>query len=353
MWRVLVFPFTLIYGIIVLLRNKFFDWGILRSKKFDIPVISVGNLSVGGSGKSPHVEYLIRLLKKEYNIATLSRGYRRKTKGFRIVKQQATAREVGDEPCQFKHKFREITVAVDEKRRRGIEKIKQLDPYVEVILLDDAFQHRYVKPGLSILVTDFHNPYPEDFLMPSGRLREQAWGAKRADIIIVSKTPNVLSPITKRRFYHEINPLPHQLLLFTYVKYGMLRKVFESNSEDKIPQSFNSILMVTGIANPYPLEEHLREKCYDLEKFSYPDHHKFSKSDLKKIKKAYDNIFSPKKAIITTEKDAARLRSTIGIELLKDLPLYLIPVEVAFHKGQKQKFDRKVLNYVRENQGNQ
>jgi len=353
MWRVLVFPFALIYGLIVWLRNKFFDWGILRSKKFDILTISVGNLSAGGAGKTPHIEYLIRLLNQDYNLATLSRGYKRKTKGFRIAKQHATALEVGDEPSQFKHKFSNITVAVDGRRRRGIKEIKKLDPYVDVILMDDAFQHRYVKPGLNILVTDYHNPYSKDYLLPTGTLREHTSGAKRADIIIVSKTPNVLSPITKRRFYHEINPLPNQDLFFTYLKYGQLRPVFESNSQEKIPQNFNSIIMVTAIANPYPLMDHLREKCYDLETITFPDHHTFSKSDIKKIQAVYDDVFSPKKAIITTEKDATRLRSAFGNKKLKDLPLYYIPVEVAFHKGQKQKFERRILKYVRENQGNQ
>ena len=353
MWRVVVFPFALIYGFAVFLRNKFFDWGLFRSKEFDVPVISVGNLSVGGAGKTPHVEYLIRLLRNEYNIATLSRGYKRKTKGFKIAKQNAKASDVGDEPSQFKYKFRKITVAVDEKRRRGIKEIKKIDPYVQTIIMDDAFQHRYVKPGLNILVTDYHNPYPTDFLMPSGTLREHASGAKRADIIIVSKTPNVLSPITKRRFYHEINPLPNQDLLFTFLKYGKIKPVFESDSPDKTPQKFNAILMVTGIANPYPLEDHLRERCYDLEKITFSDHHKYTKSDLKKIKEACDDIFSPKKAVITTEKDATRFRTTFGKDELKNLPLYYIPVEVAFHKGQKQKFDRRVLKYVREHQENQ
>lgn len=353
MWRVLVFPFALLYGVVVFFRNKMFDWGIIRSKEFDTPVISIGNLSVGGAGKTPHVEYLVRLLKQDYNVATLSRGYKRKTRGFRIVKQHATATEVGDEPNQFKNKFRKITVAVDGNRRRGIQEIKRLDPYANIILLDDAYQHRYVKPGLSILITDYHNPYPSDFLMPSGSLREHARGARRADIIIVSKTPNVLSPITKRRLYHEINPLPNQDLYFSYLKYGKLRRVFEKGDGEKIPQKFNSILMITGIANPYPLEDHVRAKCIDLEKICYPDHHKYSKSDIKKILKSYNNIFSPKKAIVTTEKDATRLRSAVGNELLNNLPLYFIPVEVGFHKGQKQKFDRRVLNYVRENQDDQ
>lgn len=349
MRRILVFPFALLFGIIVFVRNKLYDWGIFRSKHFDIPTIAVGNLAVGGSGKSPHIEYLIRLLKKDYTVATLSRGYKRKTKGFRLAKQHATAREVGDEPAQFKHKFRTATIAVDGNRRRGIKKIMQADPYTDVILLDDAFQHRAVKPGLSILITDFHNPYPEDFLMPSGTLREHASGAKRADIIIVSKTHNVLSPITKRRFQKAIKPRPHQQLLFTYFKYGKIRHVFDGSiPPQKLPQ-YSNIIMLTGIANPYPLEEKLAPHCNEMIKFTYPDHYNYKKKDFKKIKEAYDDVFTKNKVIITTEKDATRILSAEGHEIIKDLPLYYIPVEIAFHKGQKQKFDRTILNYVEAN----
>jgi tetraacyldisaccharide 4'-kinase len=353
MRRILVFPFALLFGVIVYVRNKLYDWGVIRSRHFNVPTIAVGNLAVGGSGKSPHIEYLIRLLKKEYTVATLSRGYRRKTKGFKLARQHATANEVGDEPAQFKHKFRTVTVAVDEKRGRGIKKILKADPYTDVILLDDAFQHRSVKPGLSVLITDFHNPYPEDYLMPTGSLREHRSGAKRADIIIVSKTPIVLSPFTKRRFKKQINPLPHQLLLYTYLKYGNLHHVFDTSLQpEKIPH-FSSIIMVTGIANPYPLEEELVSHCNELIQYSYPDHYRYKKKDFKKLKEAYDNIFAKNKAIITTEKDATRIRSAPGHEIIKNLPLYYIPVEIAFHKGQKQKFDRRILKYVEENKRNQ
>lgn len=352
MRRILVLPLAILYGTVVYLRNKFYDWGIFKSRQFDIPIICVGNLSVGGSGKSPHIEYLVRLLKGDYHVATLSRGYKRKTKGFRLVKQHATAQEVGDEPAQFKNKFRKQTIAVDEKRVRGIENIIKIDPYVEAILLDDAFQHRAVTPGLSILITDFHKPYSEDYLMPSGTLREHTIGAKRADIIIVSKTPNVLSPITKRRFLHELNPLPNQTLVFTYLKYGKINHVFNRHTQPVDLCKTSTILMLTGIANPYPLEEYLRPCCNELIKFSYPDHYQYKKSDLLKIKDAFNNIYTKQKIIITTEKDAVRIRSAIGNEIIKDLPLYYIPVEIAFHKGHKQKFDRRILKYVEENKPN-
>lgn len=352
MRRILLFPFALIYGIVVFARNKLYDWGLLRSKHFDTPTISVGNLAVGGAGKSPHIEYLVRLLKKNYSTATLSRGYKRKTRGFKLAKQHATADEVGDEPAQFKHKFRQQTIAVDGKRRRGINKILKMDPYTDVILLDDAFQHRSVKPGLSVLITDFHNPYPEDYLLPSGTLREHTSGAKRADIIIVSKTPKVLSPITRRRFYQEIKPKPYQQLFFTFLRYGNLVYMFNTKMAPKRLSKFSSIIMLTGIANPYPLEEHLRPYCNELIRYTYPDHYSYKKRDFKKIKEAYDDIFTSSKAIITTEKDASRIRSAPGAEIIKDLPLYYIPVEVVFHKGQKQKFDRIILNYVEENRRN-
>ncbi len=353
MRRILLFPFALLYGFIVFVRNKLYDWGIFRSQTFDVPTIVVGNLAVGGSGKSPHIEYLIRLLKKEYSVATLSRGYKRKTKGFRLAKQHATADEVGDEPAQFKHKFRKQTIAVDEKRPRGIRKILEIDPYTDVILLDDAFQHRAIKPGFSILITDYHNPYFDDYLMPAGRLREHTYRAKRADMIVVSKCPPVLTPFTIRRFQERLKLKTHQSLYFTKYKYGQLHHVFKGAEPPQALKKYSSIMMVTGIANPYPLEEKLAPHCNELIKFNYPDHYRYRKANFEKIKEAYDNIFTKSKIIITTEKDATRIRSAVGHEILKDLPLYFIPVEVVFHKGQKQKFDRRILEYVKENKRDQ
>ncbi len=353
MRRILLFPFAILYGCIIFVRNKLYDLGILKSQTFDVPTIVVGNLAVGGSGKSPHIEYLIRLLKKEYSVATLSRGYKRKTKGFRLAKQHATADEVGDEPAQFKHKFRKQTIAVDEKRPRGVRKIMEIDPYTDVILLDDAFQHRAVKPGFSILITDYHNPYFDDYLMPTGRLREHTYRANKADIIIVSKCPPVLTPFTIRRFQENLKLKEHQSLFFTKYKYGQLHHVFNASEPPKALKKYSSIIMVTGIANPYPLEEKLTPHCNELIKFNYPDHFRYKKANFEKIKEAYDNIFAKSKIIITTEKDATRIRSADGHEILKDLPLYFIPVEVVFHKGQKQKFDRRILEYVKENKRNQ
>ncbi|MEA3504967.1 MAG: tetraacyldisaccharide 4'-kinase [Bacteroidota bacterium] len=351
MLKILLLPFAIIYGTITGIRNKLFDWGIIKSKSFNIPIISIGNINMGGTGKSPHIEYLVRLLQSNNNVATLSRGYKRKTKGFKLVKQQATALEVGDEPAQFKHKFRNITVAVDEKRVHGVKKLQELDPYLNVVLLDDAFQHRYIKPGLSILLTDFHNTYNNDYLFPSGTLRESRSGAKRADIIIITKMPKVLSPITKRRLYNEIKPKEHQELFTTYLKYGKLNHVFKKSPVTKA-KKFSTIIMVSGIANPYPLEEHLRRKCNELITLSYKDHHNFSKKDILNIKKIFDNTFTKNKAIITTEKDAMRIMSAEGNELIKELPLYYISVEIGFHKEQKQKFDRIIKKYVRKNSEN-
>lgn len=352
MRRLLLFPFALLFGCIVYVRNKLYDWGIFRSQKFDVGTIVVGNLSVGGSGKSPHIEYLVRLLKKEYSVAVLSRGYKRKTKGFRLAKQHATAHEVGDEPAQFKHKFRKQIVAVDEKRTRGIRKMMDIDPYTDVILLDDAFQHRSVKPGLSILITDFHLPYFDDYLMPTGRLREHASGARRADIVIVSKCPKVVTPFTRRRFQEGLKLKDHQSLFFTKYKYGNLHRVFNGSEPPHKLKKYSSIVMLAGIANPYPLEEKLGPYCNELVRLNYPDHYQYKKSDFERIKKAYDNIFTKNKIIITTEKDATRIRTAVGNEIIKDLPLYYIPVEVVFHKGQKQKFDSRILDYVEKDRRN-
>ena len=348
MKKLVLFPLAIIYGIITGIRNKLFDWGILKSNSFNIPIISVGNLSMGGSGKSPHIEYLVRLLQGSNNVAILSRGYKRKTKGFKLVKQQASAHEIGDEPAQFKHKFKKATVAVDEKRVHGIKKLQQLDPYLDVILLDDAFQHRYVKPGLSILLTDFHNLYSSDYIFPSGTLRESRCGAKRADIIIITKMPKTLSPITKRRLYNVLKPMAHQSVFTTYLQYNKLHSLFTKEPAIEI-KKYSSILLVSGIANPYPLEEYLRPNCNELVTLSYPDHHIFKQKDFAKIKKEYNNLYSRNSIIVTTEKDAMRIISNEENQLIKNLPLYYISVEIKFHNKQNQRFDSIINEYVTKN----
>ncbi len=348
--RILVFPFAFIYGIIMLIRNKLFDWKILSSEYFKIPTISVGNLSTGGTGKTPLVEYMVRLLFENFKIATLSRGYGRKSKGFINAGIESNYYQIGDEPLQFKQKFPEITVAVDEKRRRGIKLLSNLDTELDVILLDDAFQHRRVNAGLSILLTDFHKLYTNDYIVPAGTLREFRSGAKRADVIIVTKTYSVLSPLTRRRITKLIKPNKNQTLLFSYIKYNHLQFVPGLNYKTKQPKrKFNTILLFTGIANSYPLLEHIKSFCYELLVIEFYDHHKYTQKDTEKIIKTYSEIFSKNKAIVTTEKDSMRLYKTKLIKNFENLPLYFIPIEIKFHDKDKSKFDKIVLNYVKEN----
>ncbi|MCD4774302.1 MAG: tetraacyldisaccharide 4'-kinase [Bacteroidales bacterium] len=348
--RILLLPFALLYGILMCIRNKFFDWKIISSESFKIPTISVGNLSAGGTGKTPHIEYLIRLLFANYKIATLSRGYGRKSKGFIKADISSNYYKIGDEPLQFKQKFPEVTVAVDEKRKHGIKLLSNLDRNLDVVLLDDAFQHRYIKPGLSILLTDFHKLYTNDYMMPTGTLREFRKGAKRANIIIVTKTYSVLSPLTRRRITKLIKPKPHQTLLFSYIKYNSLQLVpgLDYNLQTK-KRKFNTILMFTGIANSYPLQQHLKNFCSELIVIEFHDHHKYTQKDTEKINKTYSEIFSKNKAIVTTEKDSMRLYKTELIKNFVDLPLYFVPIEMIFHNDDKSKFEKIVLNYVKEN----
>jgi len=349
--RVLLFPFACLYGLVTLMRNKLFDWHILPSESFNIPIISVGNLSYGGTGKTPHVEYLIRLLQKEFKVATLSRGYGRKTKAFVLASEFSSFHEIGDEPLQYSQKFKGIDVAVDEKRRRGIRLLNNLNPDLNAILLDDAYQHRYVKPGLSILLTDFHKLYVNDYLIPTGTLREFRKGAKRADIIIITKTNVVLSPITKRRITNLIKPCKHQKLYFSHIKYAhkiALTDFIESPDKKK----YNTIILFNGIANSYPFQEYLRNYCSELIVIDFPDHHIYTENDLEKIKTTYLDVFSKNKIIFTTEKDAMRLIKTDLFERIKNLPIFYVPIEIKFHLGGEKGFDKQIVEYVKENKRN-
>lgn len=347
--RLFILPLAILYGFIVRLRNKLFDWRILRSVTFPLPVISVGNLSAGGTGKTPHVEYLIRLLSSNYKLATLSRGYGRKTSGFRLADQSDHAGTIGDEPAQFHQKFPDIIVTADEKRRRGINKLLELKPETDVIILDDAFQHRYVKPGLSILLTDYHKQYSEDYLLPYGTLRESVKGASRADLIVVTKTPNILSPYERRHMTETINPKPYQKVLFSFVKYGEVKALWNNMQQPEPGKHYSVILLIAGIANPYPLEYELRNWCSDLMIMRFKDHHKYTSDDFIQIKENYNDIYTRNKLLITTEKDAMRMLDPDIREAASELPIYYIPMEIDFHGGDKQIFDETILNYVREN----
>jgi len=350
--NILLFPFSLIYGSLLYIRNKLYDWEILKSTTFNFSVISVGNLNLGGVGKTPHVEYLIRLLEKDFKVATLSRGYKRKTKGFYLSNKKSTIIDIGDEPLQYKIKFDNIIVAVDEKRVNGIKKIIESQPEINVILLDDAFQHRAVNPDINILVTDYNKLYIKDSVIPSGSLREWSSGSKRADIIIVSKTSKVLSLIEKEKIKEQLKPNPNQEVYFSYIKYGDLTPYNNSAREVQPIEKDFSILLLTGIAQPKPLFYELNDEYNFIEHIKFPDHHNYLKSDITSIKKKFNNLHGNNKIIITTEKDIMRLSLPKILTQLQDIPIFYIPIEICFHDNDKEEFDKKILNYVTANSRN-
>ncbi|MEI7898010.1 MAG: tetraacyldisaccharide 4'-kinase [bacterium] len=347
--QVLLFPVSLCYGMVMQVRNLLFDMHILPSMTFDRPVISVGNLTYGGTGKTPHIEYLIRLLSPGKFIATLSRGYGRQSDGFILASKRSNVKYIGDEPMQFQKKFENIKVAVDEKRSRGIRILLEKFPELKVILLDDAFQHRYVKPGLSILLTDYHRIYPEDTILPSGTLREFKTGARRADIIIVTKTPKIFSPITRRRIMEELKPDSRQRVYFSFIKY--IEPVPVSDPMNlTLPPKLTNILLFTGIANDYPLREHLERMCSELIVMKFADHHPYTVKNIEQIIRTFRNLPTQKKIVVTTEKDVMRLKTPELSAYLKNLPLFCVPMQIDFHGTDKEKFDNEILQYVEKNQ---
>ncbi|MCX6181159.1 MAG: tetraacyldisaccharide 4'-kinase [Bacteroidetes bacterium] len=349
--RILLLPLSFLYGYIVGLRNKLFDWKILRSESFDVPVISVGNLTVGGTGKSPHIQYLIELLHHGYKVATVSRGYKRKSKGFIELTGVSTVDEVGDEPKQFKMNFPTATITVAEKRADAIHELLKKGEAPQVILLDDAYQHRWVRPGLNVLLIDYNYLQEPDFMLPSGTLREWKSGQTRANIIIVTKSPKILSPMEKRRFIEVVAPTPSQVLYFSYIQYQRLKpmtpaaeKMMEEAGELKLSEY--KILLFTGIANSGPLMAHLSDNCREVQEIKFPDHYNFNKEDLQQISTSYRNLLSNKKVIITTEKDAVRLLENTSVEMLAGLPLFYIPIEIKFH-DEKNSFNELILDFVK------
>ena len=345
--RILLFPFSILYGLITYFRNKFYDLGWFKSTSFDIPIISVGNLSMGGTGKTPHIEYLIRLLKDDYKITTLSRGYGRKTKGFFIADNLTNAQDIGDEPMQFHQKFPDINVAVDGDRVEGVNKILNSDISTDVILLDDAFQHRRIKPGFQILLTPFDDLYSDDWVFPMGRLREFTMGKSRADIVVVTKCPDSLTKEEVSDIHDKLEIEENQELFFSKIVYDNV--IYGNNNQ----LDFNDlrdykVLLVTGIANPDPLIKHL--KSYDLrfKHLKFADHHDFTDHDISKIDSSFVSLGSGKKVVLTTEKDYVRI-STSSIH--KSNLMYL-PISVDFLNDDKVKFDKKITDYVRENKRN-
>lgn len=330
-------------------RNLLFDWGILPAEEFDFSIISVGNLSMGGVGKTPHVEYLIRLLKNNFQIATLSRGYKRNTKGFYIANKKSTFLDIGDEPLQYYNKFTSIPVAVDEKRVNGIKQLKEKYANLNVILLDDAYQHRYVKPGINILLTNYSDLYTNDYILPSGRLREWRYGSNRADIIIVSKCPEILSPIDRRGIKEDLKPKIYQEVYFSYLKYGNLIPFTDVAKQQNIEPKTGNALLVTGIAKPAPLFDYLNKNMQSVVHLKFQDHHTFTNTDLAQIESNFEQITTNNKLIITTEKDLMRLSLPSIKEKIQHLPIYYLPIEIQFHGGDGEEFNKQIFKYVTAN----
>lgn len=353
--KIYLYPLAVLYRIVVFFRNSLFSVGILSSKEYKIPVVCVGNITVGGTGKTPHVEYVISALKNQVTIAVISRGYKRKSTGFFEVKTDSTSTEAGDEPLQIKRKFKEVTVISDGNRRRAIEKLLKREDQPGAIVLDDAFQHRYVKPGLIILLTDYNRLVTRDYMLPFGLLREPAGHMKSANIIIVSKTPEALRPIDRRLIEKEIAPKPYQHLFFTRIVYKKPLKVRFNGSEQEDGLDFSKckydILLVSGIANSEMLLNYIRRFSKNLQHIEYPDHYSYKEKDIQRIVNEFNTFsVSPNKIIATTEKDAVRLSLFGDTENLRNLPLFYIPIEVGFvTKQEEESFNKILSNYVRKN----
>ena len=337
--RLLLLPFSVIYGIVVVLRNKLYDLGIFKSTQFDIPVICVGNLVVGGSGKSPVTEYLVTLL-DDHKIAILSRGYGRDTKGFLYADETSTARSIGDEPLQFYHKFPQITVAVCEDRVAGINRLKENH---DIILLDDAYQHRRLRPGFSILLFEFQKLQHIQLLLPAGNLREPFWAYKRADILMVTKSPQQISTRERAVCVDKFNGKDP---FFSSIQYGDLLGLFTKDTLVSSSLKGKTIFLLTGIANPKPLLSYLKQFSTAIVHHDYPDHHTFSSQNLIKLLEAFNQHPEKEKIILTTEKDAQRLFDVTIKELLLNLPVFYLPIRIAIEADRKKEFDQKILKYV-------
>ena len=348
-------PLSWLYGLGVRLRNQMFELGILKSRSFDIPVIAVGNITVGGSGKTPHVEYLINALRDKVKVAVLSRGYKRKSHGFVLAGKDTRMKDIGDEPYQMMRKFPDVYVAVDKERCHGIDEIISRDETkdTDVILLDDAYQHRYVKPGINILLVDYHRLIMYDKLLPAGRLREPKNGKSRADIVIVTKCPKDLKPMEFRVITKTMNLFPYQKLYFTTLKYGDLKPLY--CGEDRKLSTLTDkthVLLLTGIASPRQMIVDLEPYTQNIIPLTFADHHQFTASDVNRINTMFADMEGDDKIIITTEKDNARL---FGMEGLSDevrKHLYMLPVAVDFMLGQEEEFKENIIGYVRKNSRN-
>lgn len=328
-------PFSWLYGAGVWLRNKAFDFGLLPQEEFEIPVVSVGNITVGGTGKTPHVEYIIEALYRSYNVAVLSRGYKRKTKGFILASDNMTPRDIGDEPYQIYRKFSGlITLAVCESRRKGIHELQRINPDINLILLDDAFQHRYVYPKVNVLLLDYNRLPFEDRLMPLGQLREPVSSVSRCDMVVVTKCPVDITPTERRVINQSLNLLSFQKLFFSAIRYGEPVPVFPVQSPQLTSLQWlhedDTILCLTGIATPMPLVRYLRQFAAKVKVMPFDDHHNFTRRDFNDIFKVYKSLEGKRKFIITTEKDAVRIMNNPYFPPVKRNCIFYIPMRVGF-----------------------
>ena len=340
-------PLSWLYSLGVRVRNLLFDIGVLKSESFPIPIINVGNITVGGTGKTPHVEYLIRLLSPKYKVAVLSRGYKRKSSGYRLATEETRMEEIGDEPWQMKHKFPHVHVAVDGNRRRGIRRLMS-DPEsrdVEVIILDDAYQHRYVHPGMNILLVDYHRMITDDRMLPAGRLREGVSAKARANMVIVSKCPYDISPIGFRVIQSALRLKPFQKLFFSTLKYGELHQLCSDKAMPLSALRTMHVLMLSAIGSPLQMEQDLRRMARHVTSLAFRDHHFFSAEDCKTISAALDALPQPS-VIVTTEKDATRLLHLDGLDEATRERIYVLPIEVNVIRDGAHALNTKILSYV-------
>ncbi len=354
MRKLLLYPLSLLYGLAVSVRNWMYDLKILKSQEFEIPVISIGNITVGGTGKTPHVEYLIRLLRSQFRVAVLSRGYKRHTQGFLAVESTSAVTDSGDEPLQIKRKFPSVTMAVCENRVTGINTLLSSGIHPDVFLLDDGYQHRRVTPGINILLVDYNHPLKEDQLLPAGRLRESMHEIRRANIIIITKCPREITPIARRINEKEVKLFPYQELYFTTMVYGQLAPVFpETPPMDLFTDTRRmGILAVAGIASPGHFIDHLKELTGDLDAALYPDHHYYTENEIHQIIQKYYRLQSSRKIIVTTEKDVPRLTANDWFPPEIKSSFYYLPVQVKFLDKEGKLFDKKIIDYVAENKIN-
>lgn len=354
MLKIILYPLSILYGIIVYIRNSLYDSNILKSTDFDIPVISIGNITVGGTGKTPHTEYLIALLKKHAEVVTISRGYKRKTKGFIMVEAGSRVVDVGDEPLQIKKKFPDVTVAVDENRVHGIKRLLKEPVQPDVILLDDGFQHRRVNPGINILLIDYNRPIDSDYLLPLGRLRERKYQQRRANVIIYTKCPDEITPIRRRIILKQVNLRPYQSLYFTTMEYGGPVAVFpgETITTPNLHEKQVSTILLSGIANPDQFRNYLSSKSNLLDELTYGDHHLYTSKDLKQIEDKFEQYKAHDPYILTTEKDAMRLQSELALSQTIKSRLFYIPVSIKFLQSEGKSFEKKIVGYVKDNRSN-